>query len=167
MYESFNCTPAKLSPFRARESIDNYSLNLTRTQNLNQHQTVSQITLIKNNKPNFSKSISNKNTNYGFILIVITALLAIFLMGNISNKPANDTHQNFMSNENDLKVQNENLKKFLNQLKSKYSNQSNLFWANIESSFRHSVIKSKDPSIILIVNDKDTQKLAKKSVEIF
>ena len=42
-------------------------------------------------------------------------------------------------------------------LKSKYPNQTSLFWANIQSSFRHSILKSKDPSIILIVSDKSTK----------
>jgi len=41
-------------------------------------------------------------------------------------------------------------------IKSKYPNQTSLFWANIESTYRHSIVKMKDPSIVLMVSDKLT-----------
>lgn len=42
------------------------------------------------------------------------------------------------------------------ELKLNYANQNDHFWINIESCFKHSVIKSKDPSIILIIYDEET-----------
>ncbi len=42
-------------------------------------------------------------------------------------------------------------------LKSKYPSQTVLFWANIVSSYRHTILKSKDPAIILIVSDRSTR----------
>jgi len=41
-------------------------------------------------------------------------------------------------------------------IKSKYPNQTSLFWANIESTYRHSIVRSKDPAIVLMVSDKNT-----------
>lgn len=42
-------------------------------------------------------------------------------------------------------------------LKAKYPNQTVLFWANMQSTYRHSILKSKDPSIILMVSDETTR----------
>ncbi len=48
----------------------------------------------------------------------------------------------------------------LEKLQAKYSKQTNRFWANIESTFRHSVLNSKDPSIVLVVNDQQTRNVS-------
>jgi hypothetical protein len=54
--------------------------------------------------------------------------------------------------------------KNFHSLKEKYPNQTNRFWANIESAFEHSIVDSKDPSIILVVNDRLTSHLAPRLV---
>ena len=55
------------------------------------------------------------------------------------------------------RLQREKFKSLIASMKSKYPNQTNLFWANIQSTFRHSILKSKDPSIVLIVSDETTK----------
>ncbi len=45
-------------------------------------------------------------------------------------------------------------------LKLKYPNLTTKFWANIESTYRHSIVKSRDPSIVLIANEKSDSRLA-------
>lgn len=45
-------------------------------------------------------------------------------------------------------------------LKLKYPNLTSKFWANIESTYRHSIVKSRDPSIVLIANEKSNSRLA-------
>lgn len=57
------------------------------------------------------------------------------------------------------RLQREKFKSLIASMKSKYPNQTNLFWANIQSTFRHSILKSKDPSIVLIVSDETTKAL--------
>lgn len=51
----------------------------------------------------------------------------------------------------------------LGELKAKY-NQTDMFWAQIESSFKHSVINGKDPSIVMLVSDPLTHDLAHRLV---
>lgn len=106
---------------------------------------------------NLLKPLFSKNTNFGFILIVITVIISIFLMGN-SNSTKNDSKTTITL----TKDQNRNLNLILNKLKTNYPNQTDQFWANIKSSFKHSIIESKDPSIILIVNDLETKDLSRK-----
>lgn len=55
------------------------------------------------------------------------------------------------------------LNKILAELKRTY-NQTDLFWANIESSFKHSVVQSKDPSVVLFVNDRETKSLTQRLI---
>lgn len=62
-----------------------------------------------------------------------------------------------------IKLKQETLVKldnYLGDLKLKYQNQSSNFWANIKSSFEHSIVRSKDPSIVLIVHDESKIDLA-------
>lgn len=54
----------------------------------------------------------------------------------------------------------ESFDSLVKSLKSKYSTQSANFWANLQSSYRHSIVKSRDPSIILIASDRNTSELA-------
>jgi len=42
-------------------------------------------------------------------------------------------------------------------LRRKYPNQKSEFWSNIISSYKHSIINKKDPSIIMIVSDTSTK----------
>ena len=62
------------------------------------------------------------------------------------------------------KLQNKQLDIHLRDLKVNYPNQTSSFWANIESSCRHSVIRQKDPSIVLILSDKQTQTIASRLI---
>lgn len=65
-----------------------------------------------------------------------------------------------------LPVQNCSIKKEFDEncqnLKIKYSNQTQSFWANVESSFIYSILESKGPSVIMIVNDKTTNDISNK-----
>lgn len=68
--------------------------------------------------------------------------------------------ETILKNQSDKEaVYREKFKSFIELLKSKYPNQTNLFWANIQSTYRHSILKSKDPSIVLIVSDELTKNL--------
>ena len=108
------------------------------------------------------------STNYALILALIAILLAIFLFGgNTFNKKLKpeisiQDQENIALQKEIQKAQSKNLVDYLSELKQKYPNQTNSFWANIESSFRHSIIRQKDPSILLVVNDKRSKSLAEK-----
>lgn len=88
---------------------------------------------------------SNQNT-WKPIFFFLLVILALFFIYTIWSQP---------------KLENNFAKKYagFDRLKTKYPNQTNLFWANIESCYRHSILKSKDPSIILIVSDETTREL--------
>ena len=60
-------------------------------------------------------------------------------------------------NHDNLKI---NFEKNLINLKLKYPNLKSKFWANIESTYKHSIVMSRDPSIVLMVNDRINSKLA-------
>lgn len=77
---------------------------------------------------------------------MIIILLSIFL-GNI-----------FFSSKSDKQVSKINDLKFdlIDDLKKIYPNQSEYFWINIESCYKHSVVKSEDPSIILMIYDEES-----------
>jgi hypothetical protein len=59
-------------------------------------------------------------------------------------------------NHDNLKI---NFEKNLINLKLKYPNLKSKFWANIESTYKHSIVMSRDPSIVLMVNDRINSKL--------
>jgi hypothetical protein len=91
-------------------------------------------------------------------------IVALFLKFILQSLEVNNS-SNINNNTNDIDLDKQiayrsKFKEHMKFIKSKYPNQTNLFWANIESTFRHSIIKSKDPSIILIVNDQLTSNLA-------
>ncbi len=62
----------------------------------------------------------------------------------------------FYNNDN-LKF---NFQNNLFNLKLKYPNLTTKFWANIESTYKHSIVMSRDPSIVLMVNERINSKLA-------
>lgn len=53
-----------------------------------------------------------------------------------------------------------NFDTYMKLLKSKYPSQTGLFWANIISTYQHTILRSKDPAIILIVSDNSTKTTA-------
>lgn len=79
-----------------------------------------------------------------FLVLVLLAFVpcAYLLIWSIPSSESNDKWSSYTE-------------LFVN-LKAKYPNQTKLFWANIQSCYRHSILKSKDPSIILIVSDNTT-----------
>jgi hypothetical protein len=83
-------------------------------------------------------------------------LLVLYLLYNVVSTVSNNSNLK----EKQLEIQanqKRNFEMYLKLLKSKYPNQTGLFWANIISSYQHTILKSKDPAIILIVSDKSTK----------
>lgn len=110
------------------------------------------------------KSFLNKNI-FGSVCILTCLILLIYIQTTSSqlNSPANKQKKQI-----DASMRKERLTKFnsfLQEIKIKYPNQTELFWANIGSSFKHSVMESKDPSIVLIVNDQNTRELANRLIK--
>ncbi|RNA43333.1 torsin-1A-interacting 2 [Brachionus plicatilis] len=79
------------------------------------------------------------------IFISVMVLLGSFLYRIISSKSVSKPSK-YHSLKFDL----------IDELKQNYPNQSDHLWINIESCFKHSVVKSKDPSIILMIYDEQT-----------
>jgi hypothetical protein len=117
--------------------------------------------------------VLNSLPKVSFSLLAVFAVLLIVSYGGVAsilNKRARATsgHDNGLGQDQEnvtalreaLRTQSKNLDLYLRELKAKYPSQTSLFWANIEASCRHSLIKQRDPSIVLIVNDRDTQDLA-------
>ncbi|CAF0829126.1 unnamed protein product [Brachionus calyciflorus] len=105
--------------------------------------------VLKTGNISFIKSLRPFILNFGFIVIIIGIAFSI-LQTNSSSK----------------KTLKKNVIKFdlIDQLREKYPNQTHSFWTNIESSFKHSVLESKDPSIVLIVYEPETQNVYKKII---
>jgi hypothetical protein len=100
------------------------------------------------------------NLNSSLLFISVFLLLVVVSFNGWFNTVArSDTSLNSKAAQNYLKKE---LQENLASLKLKYPNQTSSFWANVESTFVHSIINSKDPSIILIVNDETTSELAAK-----
>lgn len=94
-----------------------------------------------------------------FIFMILFGLGLIAISIDPSNKSI--TNNNSLTNDASSKSKaNQKFLSYIDLLKSKYPQQTNLFWANIKSSYQHSILRAKDPSIILIVNDKETRNLA-------
>lgn len=91
------------------------------------------------------------------VLIILLVFWIYYSSG--SNSNTLDTSSNDLNPAKQTAFKNK-FSEYMRLIKSKYPNQSGLFWANIESTYRHSIIKSKDPAIVLIVNDKLTSNLA-------
>lgn len=116
----------------------------------------------KLNSPDISKNdfiqqfIKLKRQNWLFLFILVACVVSVMA---ISLKEQNIYDNNHSSGTDSSKerIQREKFKSFIGLMKSKYPNQTNLFWANIQSTYRHSILKAKDPSIVLIVSDKKTR----------
>ena len=54
----------------------------------------------------------------------------------------------------------QSMSSYFDALKRKYPSQTRSFWANVESTFAHSVQRAKDPSIVLVVSDARTHATA-------
>ena len=54
----------------------------------------------------------------------------------------------------------QSMSSYFDALKRKYHSQTRSFWANVESTFAHSVLRAKDPSIVLVVSDARTHATA-------
>jgi hypothetical protein len=96
-------------------------------------------------------------------LVIMSLFYGSFFSLGTNKKANNDSisdHEKLETQRELLKLQNRNLDIYLKELKAKYPNQSTSFWANIESSCRHSIIRQKDPSIVLLVSDRETKTLA-------
>lgn len=109
-----------------------------------------------------SKSqISGFITNKFKLLVALVAVL-VFVLGNnfyFGKRVHLDTTQT--DSQENTTMLSQNLRAYIKELRNKYPNQSSSFWANIESSCKHSLIKQRDPSIVLIVNDLETKHLAR------
>lgn len=113
-----------------------------------------------------AKLVEQKITNnsYSSSIKVVVILVFVYCIYNSfttfnSNSNILDTSTNDLNPAKQTEFKNK-FSEYMRLIKSKYPNQSGLFWANIESTYRHSIIKSKDPAIVLIVNDKLTSNLA-------
>lgn len=105
---------------------------------------------VKSNNLNLYRSITK---NYGSILFGFLIIIIGFMF--TASRPEKDP---IVSTPTQIDI--ERLRNMFIELEAKHPNQSKLFWANIKSSFRHSVLNSKDPSIVMIVYDAETKKLA-------
>lgn len=108
------------------------------------------------------QAFRNISANFNSSLLFISVFLLLVLVsfnGWFNTVARSDTSLNSKATQNYLKKE---LQENLASLKLKYPNQTSSFWANVESTFVHSIINSKDPSIILIVNDETTSELAAK-----
>ena len=105
--------------------------------------------------------VLNKNLIYSLIMILFSIIFYVYFFNSLSIKtiPKIDAaaRENTQSTHS-MKIKE--LESKIDQLKLKYPNQTGTFWANIESTFRHSVLDSKDPSIIMIVDEEQTRKLS-------
>ena len=126
-------------------------------------------TLVSLTKSNILCLIQQRapNNNYSCLIYSVVFCFCLIIMSNFLGPKMNynDTDENLLSSSNsnklnDMSVFKNKFEAKLLALKEKYPNQSNSFWANIESSFRHSIISAKDPSIILMVSDQNTASLA-------
>ena len=133
-------------------SKETYTPNKTAPKNMN-----SNISL-KRNVLNWAK---NAFSNYlAFIALAIILMLIIH-----SNNYSSSTSP--VDQQKEIQIRKEKiaeLSKILVELKLIYKNQTDLFWANIESSFKYSVVHSKGPSVVLIVNDKETKQLTQRLI---
>lgn len=118
------------------------------------------------------KSVSTNSNNSKVMLAISIAIFAVFIyfVQNMSDSPtltpsaqsssaASRDAQETLMRRGQLKL----LEATLDELKAKY-NQTDMFWAHIQSSFQHSVIKGKDPSVVMFVNDRDTENFAQKLI---
>lgn len=152
-------SPYKSSPFKQEIII---------TQQIQQHQSSSfssstSLSLKCSKKNSISKKFHLKQ-NWPYVMILTAVLISIvyqYVAPTSSITTSNHT-DDLAAAPNDalsLAKQKAYLTKFnehMKFIKSKYPNQTRLFWANIESTYRHSIVKTRDPSIILIVSDKLT-----------
>ena len=94
---------------------------------------------------------------YTLIFVVFASFLLNFLKNSSNNH--SQLHPKHQQTNGVIQIK-ESFDINVNALKEKYPNQTNSFWANIESSFEYSIIGAGAPSIILLVNDKLTNRLA-------
>jgi hypothetical protein len=105
----------------------------------------------------------------GNLVVFVLVLAVVFYAAmHLSSSGENRTAQQSSSpleQHNKAVLRKEQFLKFtalIQDLKKQYPNQTRSFWANIESSFRHSILDSKDPSIVLLVNDRPNKHLTKR-----
>jgi len=99
------------------------------------------------------QTIISKKNILPALIILISVMFSFSYFKKMTSDKSIKTNSNISSGQT---IFEEKIK----LIKLKYPNLTSKFWANIESTYRHSIVKSKDPSIILIVNEKTDSKLA-------
>lgn len=118
------------------------------------------IDILKQSPLKHGQRIENRLFENGQKKCIFYSICVLILVAWISTFSSNTIPKVTTASSAKEAIYKEKFNAFLDLMKSKYPNQTNLFWANIQSTYRHSILKSKDPSIILIVSDKSTKNLA-------
>jgi hypothetical protein len=108
--------------------------------------------------------VLNKNLIFSLFAVLFSFVFYVFFVKSLQLSLTNTNAAPSIDSQN-AKTYLMKRKEFemkINLLKLKYPNQTKTFWANIESTFRHSVLNSKDPSIVMIVNEEQTRKLSER-----
>lgn len=112
-----------------------------------------------------SSGINTRFICFAIILVVLGLGIRVLLNSDL-NISAHSASSSSSDKQKELALRRQlatRLEAALDELKAKY-NQSEMFWAHIESSFRHSVINKKDPSVVMFVSDPSTDQQAKKLI---